>query len=93
MLGVYLLGFEFAIVSMIPIATNMIPGSPGKGLGLTYTGGMLARAVMSIAATASYDRWGIEVPAIMGAACALGLVATMSTLLQSTRDLGLRSAR
>ena len=78
LLGIYLLGFEFAIVSMIPIATNMIPGSPGKGLGLTYTGGMLARASMSFAATAAYDHWGIEAPALMGAASALGLIATMT---------------
>ena len=88
LLGVYLLGFEFAIVSMIPIATNMIPGSPGKGLGLTYTGGMLARAVMSIVATASYDRWGIEIPAIMGATCAIGLVATMYPRVLLTRRSG-----
>lgn len=84
LLGVYLLGFEFAIVSMIPIATNMIPGSPGKGLGLTYTGGMLARASMSFAATAAYDRWGIAVPAAMGAASAVGLMLTMTAYARLT---------
>ena len=44
----------------------------------TYTGGMLARASMSFAATAAYDHWGIEAPALMGAASALGLIATMT---------------
>lgn len=74
LLAVFLLGFEFAIVSMLPLAANMIPGSPGRGLGFTLGGGTLGRASMSVAATASYDAFGFGIPAVIGAACAAGVV-------------------
>jgi predicted MFS family arabinose efflux permease len=34
LLGIYLLGFEFSIVSMLPLSANLIPSSPGRGLGI-----------------------------------------------------------
>jgi MFS transporter, DHA1 family, inner membrane transport protein len=78
LLGVYLLGFEFSIVCLIPVATNMMPTAPAKGLGVTYTGGMLGRASMSLVATAAYERFGIGAPALIGAACALAAVACIA---------------
>jgi predicted MFS family arabinose efflux permease len=78
LLGVYLLGFEFSIVCLIPIATNMMPNAPAKGLGFTYTGGMLGRASMSVVATAAYERFGVGAPSLIGAASALGAIACIA---------------
>jgi len=74
LLGIYLLGFEFSIVSMLPLAANLIPASPGRGLGIVLAGGTLGRASMSLIATAAYDKFGINVPAFIGAICAAGMI-------------------
>jgi predicted MFS family arabinose efflux permease len=78
LLGVYLLGFEFSIVCLIPVATNMMPNAPAKGLGFTYTGGMLGRASMSVLATAAYERFGVGAPSLIGAASALCAIACIA---------------
>jgi predicted MFS family arabinose efflux permease len=77
LLALFLLGFEFAIVSLLPIAANAIPESPGRGLGFAIGGGTMGRAVMSLVATAAYDAHGIEVPAAIGAGCALLVIACL----------------
>jgi predicted MFS family arabinose efflux permease len=79
LLAVFFIGFEFAIVSLLPIAANMIPGSPGRGLGYTIGGGTLGRAVMSVVATAAYEASGFGLPAFIGAMCALGVIACIGT--------------
>lgn len=76
MLAIYLLGFEFAIVSLLPLAANVIPESPGRGLGWAIGGGTLGRATMSVVATALYDSHGIGAAALVGAACAALCVGT-----------------
>lgn len=57
LLGLFLMGFEFAIVSALPIVANIVPGAPGRGLGLGMGGATLGRAAMSVTATALYE-WG-----------------------------------
>ncbi|MFM8855773.1 MAG: MFS transporter [Actinomycetota bacterium] len=79
LLAVFFIGFEFAIVSLLPIAANMIPGSPGRGLGYTIGGGTLGRAVMSVVATAAYEASGFGLPAFIGAMCALGVIVCIGT--------------
>jgi hypothetical protein len=74
LLGIYLLGFEFSIVSILPLAANLIPASPGRGLGIVLAGGTLGRAAMSFAGTAAYDKFGINVPSFIGAVCAAGMI-------------------
>jgi len=76
-LALFLLGFEFGIVSLLPLAANMIPDSPARGLGFAIGGGTMGRAVMSLVATATYDRHGIDVPAVIGSACALCVIASL----------------
>lgn len=76
MLAIYLLGFEFAIVSLLPLAANVIPESPGRGLGWAIGGGTLGRATMSVVATALYDSHGIGAASLVGAACAALCVGT-----------------
>ncbi|MBM3798816.1 MAG: MFS transporter [Actinobacteria bacterium] len=77
LLALFLLGFEFAIVSLLPLAANAIPESPGRGLGFAIGGGTMGRAVMSFVATATYDAHGIEVPATIGAGCALLVIVCL----------------
>ncbi|MEY3679690.1 MAG: hypothetical protein RL547_302 [Actinomycetota bacterium] len=76
-LALFLLGFEFGIVSLLPLAANMIPDSPARGLGFAIGGGTMGRAVMSLVATATYDRHGIDIPAVIGSACALCVIASL----------------
>jgi DHA1 family inner membrane transport protein len=71
LLGLYLLGFEFAIVSAIPAAANLVPGAPGAGLGAAIGGGAIGRAIVAIAATVAYERFGFGAPALLGAALAI----------------------
>jgi MFS transporter, DHA1 family, inner membrane transport protein len=71
MLILYIAGFEFALVSMLPIAANLVPSAGGIGLGLTVGAGTLGRAIFSSVATSLYDGVGPLGPAI--AACLLAL--------------------
>jgi len=65
---VYILGFEFAVVSTLPLATHLVPKRPGSGLGLVIGAGTLGRSVMSLVATRAYESsGGIALPALLGA--------------------------
>ena len=78
-LGVFFLGFEFAVVSLLPVAAQLVPGREGSGLGLVMAGGTLGRGVMSIGATWLYDaHGGMTWPALAGAAWSLA--ATLAVL-------------
>lgn len=82
--GMYLMGFEFSIVSMLPIATQLVKNSPGTGMGWVLGGGTLGRASMSLVATAAYAEYGISAPALVGGVFAL----TASVLILLFRQLG-----
>ena len=86
LLGLFLLGFEFAIVSLLPVGANIIPSSPGRGLGIVLAGGMLGRASMSVIATAAYDNSGIEWPALIGAASAVGMIVCLAMFSRGNRS-------
>jgi len=74
-LAIVILGFEFGIVSLLPIGAQLVPGRRGRGMGLLIGAGTLGRACVSIGATQLYDRHGIP-PAAMGTALlAAGTVA------------------
>lgn len=70
-LAIYLMGFEFAVVSMLPIATQLVKNSPGTGMGWVLGGGTLGRASMSLVATAAYANYGISAPALIGSGFAV----------------------
>ena len=86
LLGIYLLGFEFSIVSMLPLSANLIPSSPGRGLGIVLAGGTLGRASMSLIGTAAYDKFGINVPAFIGAICAAGMIGCIVAYGRTTQQ-------
>ena len=75
--AMYLMGFEFSIVSMLPIATQLVKNSPGTGMGWVLGGGTLGRASMSLVATAAYARYGISAPALLGGLFALTASASI----------------
>ena len=85
LLGIYLLGFEFAIVSLLPLGANLITNSPARGLGIVLAGGALGRASMSVIATATYDSFGINVPAFIGACSALCTILCMMAYSRTTK--------
>jgi predicted MFS family arabinose efflux permease len=81
-LALVILGFEFAIVSLLPIGTQLVPGRRGRGMGLLLGAGTLGRASVSIAATRLYDIYGVE-PAAVGSA--LFAAATAMLILSHGR--------
>ena len=64
---IYFLGFEFSVVSLLSLATSLVPNSPGTGLGWVLGAGTLGRAVMAIIATHLFESFGVQGPAFMGA--------------------------
>jgi hypothetical protein len=87
LLGAFLVGFEFAIVSALPIVANMVPGAPGRGLGLGMAGATLGRATMAITATALYEAHGIGAPGLLAAFWA-ALAVTAVTAYRRTVSAG-----
>lgn len=74
--AIFFLGFEFAVVSLLPIASQLVPNSPGTGLGWVLGAGTLGRALMAIVATRTYEQYGMHAPALIGATFGLlGAVA------------------
>ena len=77
-LAIFLMGFEFVIVSLLPLAAHLVPGSTGRGLGLSVGAGTFGRAAFSIPAAALYDAHGFMAPTLLGTAAAL--IASLLTL-------------
>jgi len=76
---IYFLGFEFSVVSLLPLATSLVPNSPGTGLGWVLGAGTLGRAVMAIIATHLFESFGVQGPALMGAVFGLLGAVTITT--------------
>lgn len=83
-LVIFMLGFEFAIVSLLPVAANIVPGASGAGLGMAVGAGTSGRAVLSFVAPFLYDRVGPVAPAVLALAMA-GVAAVLVTAHQRTR--------
>jgi predicted MFS family arabinose efflux permease len=78
LLVVYMIGFEFAVVSSLSMATNLIPGHPAMGLGLCVGAGTLGRALTAIPATRLYDAHGFGAPMALGATLAAVCITCMT---------------
>ena len=86
LLAIFLMGFEFGIVSLLPLAANLVPGSTGRGLGLTVGAGTFGRAAFSIPAAALYDSHGFTAPTILGTAAALLATTLTYGFIRGTRS-------
>ena len=87
---VFIGAFEFSIVSLIPIGAELVPGLPGRGLGLLMAAATLGRAVTTIPTTWLFDHVGITASATLAAtwaAIAVGAV-TMRHRRVGTVDAG-----
>ena len=71
LLAVYVLGFEFAIVSSLPLATSILPGRPSTGIGIVFVAGTLGRAATSVPAARLYERHSLSAPLLVGTVFAL----------------------
>ena len=80
LLVIAILGFEFAIVSSLAIGSRLVPGSPARGVGAMIAAGTSGRAIVSVPATALYERSGFGWPAAMSALLACGTITGMLTL-------------
>ena len=85
MLIVFIAGFEFALVSMLPLAANLVPAAGGIGLGLTAGAGTCGRALFSTVATQLYDSVGPIGPAITATALAVASSALVVAYVRSGR--------
>lgn len=89
MLILFILGFEFALVSMLPLAANIVPTAGGIGLGLTVGAGTCGRAVFSTIATSLYDSIGPVGPALTASALsgvAVLMIVTYQRSISATRE-------
>lgn len=85
LLVVAIVAFEFAIVSAIPLGTELVPGAPARGLALMLAAGTLGRATMSIVATRVYVSHGMEWAAALSATLAAAMVLAMWIALADRR--------
>lgn len=70
-LAVFIIGFEYGVVSMLPLATNLVDAAPGKGFGLVIGAGTFGRGVLTFVATSLYESMGIAGAALAGIVCAV----------------------
>jgi hypothetical protein len=85
MLVLFIMGFEFSLVSMLPLAANIVPNSGGIGLGLTVGAGTCGRAIFSTVATSLYDSVGPVGPALAAVALSAITVMLISLYARSVR--------
>jgi predicted MFS family arabinose efflux permease len=87
LIAVFIASFEFSIVSAIPIAGDLVPGRPAKGLGLLMAASTTGRAITTIPTTWLYDHVGISASAVLSACwaavAALAMTARRRLLAQS----------
>lgn len=69
-LAVFIIGFEYGVVSLIPVATDLYAGAPGKGFGLVIGAGTFGRGVLTVIATGLYDETGVVGACVAAVVCA-----------------------
>lgn len=77
MLIVAIAAFEFAVVSFIPLGTEVVPGAPARGMAVMFTFGTLGRATAAIPATSLYVRHGMTWPPLLSAVLAAATVTVL----------------
>jgi predicted MFS family arabinose efflux permease len=81
---VAVVGFEFSIVSMIPIGSRLIAGAPAAGLGILIASETVGRAAVSIPATRAFAAHGIAASALICASAACVTVAAFVVVRRMT---------
>lgn len=79
-LVIAVIGFEFSVVSAIPIGSRLVPGAPAVGLGILIASETFGRAAVSIPATRAFTRYGMAAPALICAVAAAVCAAAFSVI-------------
>lgn len=69
--GVFLMGFELAIISGMPLGALLTPSRPATGLAILISSATLSRSGVSVLATAWLDTHGLPWPATAAVAAAV----------------------
>jgi predicted MFS family arabinose efflux permease len=80
--------FEFAIVSTIPIAGDLVPGRPARGLSLMMSSSTIGRGMTTIPTTWLYDRHGIAASATLAIGWTIFAATMMTARLRRLRRFG-----
>jgi MFS transporter, DHA1 family, inner membrane transport protein len=74
---VFIVGFEFAIVSLLPLISELRPSARAATIGLALAVGTLGRGMVAIPATWLYDRHGMGASMALGSVLALLVMASL----------------
>ena len=85
LLVIYMAGFEFAVVCLLPVAANLVPGATGASLGAAVGAGTSGRAIFSFVATRAYEHEGLWLPAVLGAVLAAAAAALIVRYAQTAQ--------
>jgi len=85
--GVYVAGFEFAIVSGLPLLTELQPHARAASLGIAVGLGTVGRGIVSIVATRLYAAHGVGAAGALGSICAAGVIVTYGIGLRGVGHL------
>jgi predicted MFS family arabinose efflux permease len=69
-LVIVVIGFEYSIVSAIPLGSNLVLAAPAAGLGMLIGAETVGRAAVSIPATRVFTEHGMAAPALICAGAA-----------------------
>jgi predicted MFS family arabinose efflux permease len=78
-LALFIAAFEFSIVSTIPVGAELVPATPGRGIGALIAAGTVGRMAVAIPATRLYDAHGFGAPALLAVGFAALAGAAMLT--------------
>lgn len=85
--ALFVLGFEFALVSGLPLVAELQPDGRAAALGLAIGLGTVGRGAMSLGSTRLYDAHGIGGSGAAAAACAAGVVVAFAVGLRGQTRL------
>ncbi len=78
LLVLFFLGFEFAIVSYIPLVPSLQPSNPGAAFGIAVGLGTVGRGATAIASTRLYSSHGIGGSGLLAAGCAAAALGALT---------------
>jgi DHA1 family inner membrane transport protein len=82
----YIAAFEFALVSALPLVSELQPAARVKAMGVAFGCGTLGRAVTSAPTAWLYERHGMGASGALGAVFAVGVVVAVVPLVRLSRS-------
>lgn len=85
--ALFVLGFEFALISGLPLVAELHPDARASGMGLAIGVGTLGRAIMSVVSTRLYEAHGVGASGAVAAALAAAVIAVFALGLRGQTRL------